>query len=146
MPTSASTTPAPLSKSTTKTTCIAAALTQPSLPPLPDRPPAPTTVYTLVLPSTGWAVFLRHGRSRVLPLFTGPNEVRVFLAGARLPECRAVKLPTAGAVADFLRSPPGRFGGASDFLVAVDPTDLTNLTPVLLTAREAIAALAGDYQ
>ena len=44
--------------------------------------PAPVSpqVYALVLPSTGWAVFLQHGRSRVLPVFTGPDEVRAFLA------------------------------------------------------------------
>jgi hypothetical protein len=110
-------------------------------------PPGPATVlpqaYALVLPSTGWAVYIQHGRSRVLPVFTGPDEVREFLAGARVPECRAVKLPTAGAVADFLRSPPGRLGGAGEFLVALDPIDLTSLAPVLYTARELVAALAG---
>jgi hypothetical protein len=82
----------------------------------------------------------------VLPLFTGPDEVRAFLAGNRVPECRAVKLPTAEAVADFLRSPPGPFAARGEFLVAVDPFDLANLTPVLSTARELIAAIGATRQ
>jgi hypothetical protein len=100
-------------------------------------------VYALVLPSTGWAVSVQHGRFQVLPVFTGLAEVEAFLARARVPEFRVVKLATAGAVADFLRSPPGRLGKAGEFLVAVDPDDLTNLAPVLFTVRELIAALAG---
>jgi hypothetical protein len=137
-------TPAPPAKLAAKTACIAAALTRPSLAPLPDGPPALATAYALVLPGSGWAVYLQHGRSRVLPLFTGPDEARDFLAGGRVPECRAVKLATARAVAEFLRSPPGRLGAAGGFLVALDPLDVTDLTPVLFTAREVLAALEGS--
>ena len=70
--------------------------------------------------------------------------MRAFLTSGRVPLCRAVGLPTAGAVADFLRSPPGRFGGSGEFLVAVDPADVMTLAPALFPARELVTALAGD--
>jgi hypothetical protein len=134
----------PPAKLAAKTACFAAALTRPSPALLPDGLPALAQAYALVQPCSGWAVYLQHGRSRVLPLFTGPDEVRDFLAGARIPECRAVKLATGFAVAEFLWSPPGRLGGAGGFLVALAPHDVTDLTPVLFTAREILAALEGS--
>jgi hypothetical protein len=133
----------PPAKSAAKTARIAAALSRQSLPALPDGPPALTRAYALVLPTSGWAVFLSHGRSQILPVFTDPDRARAFLAAARVPPCRAAALATAEAVAEFLRSPPGRRGWAGEFLVAVDPVSLTDLTPVLYAPGELIAAIGG---
>src|SRR5688572_12879426 len=103
-----------------KTVCLSAAPTPPVLPPLPAEPPADVwgrpaddpLAYAILLPGKSRAVFLRHGLSLVLPLFTGRSEAGAFLICARMTQCWILDLPTAEAVADFLRSPPGRPGGA----------------------------------
>jgi hypothetical protein len=87
-------------------------------------------------------VFFQHGRSRVLPLFTGWDEAAAFLVCARLTRCWIIELPTTAALTDFLRTPPGR-SGAAEFLVSVDPVDLMNLAAALFPARDVITAL-GD--
>jgi hypothetical protein len=135
-----------------KTVCLAAAPTPPVLPPLPAEPPAGAwgppapdnpLAFALLLPGKSRAVFLRHGLSLVLPLFTGRSEAGAFLIRARMTQCWLLELSTAEAVADFLRAPPGRPGGAGEMLVSVDPADLLDLGAGLVPARELIAAVAG---
>jgi hypothetical protein len=135
-----------------KTVCLSVESTPPVLPPLLVEPPAGTVgrpapddplAYAILLPGKSRAVFLRHGLSLVLPLFTGWDEAGAFLVRARMTRCWILELPSAAAVADFLRSPPGRPGGAGELLVSVDPTDLLDLGAGLVTARELIDAVAG---
>ena len=135
-----------------KTVCLSAAPTPPVLPTLPDEPPAGMVgrpdpsgplAYTLLLPCKSGAVFFQHRRSLVLPLFTDWNIAGSFLVRTRMRDCWILELPTAGAVADFLRSPPGRFGGTGEFLVSVDPADVMGLGSGLVPARELIDTVTG---
>jgi hypothetical protein len=116
-----------------------------SLPALGGDSPAEPQAYSLLLPSKSGALFLQHGRSLVLPLFSGWNEAATFLVQARLTRCWIIELPTAEVVADFLRNPPGR-SLQSEFLVSVDPIDLMNLTAQMFSAREVIKALVRGRQ
>jgi hypothetical protein len=134
-----------------KTVCLPAAPTTPDLPPLSGehpagaagRPAADVSAYVLLQPGKSGAVFLRHGLSLVLPLFTARDAAGAFLVRARMTRCWILELSTAAAVTDFLRSPPGRPGGPGEVMVSIDPAYLRDLGAGLVPARELIAALSG---
>ncbi len=152
-PADASSTPRPPAARRAATTVAAATgLTLPSLPAIPTgaaprgsggRPAPEPPLHSLLLPCKSGAVFLRHGRTPVLPMFTGREAAEAFLVRARMTRCWMIELPTADAVVDFLRSVPGRPGQPADFVVAVDPADLMRLATVTFTAAGLIAALEG---
>jgi hypothetical protein len=130
-----------------KTARLSAEETPPVLLSLPSEQPAEASSaegFVLLLPDRSGALFLQHGRSRVLPLFTGRAEAVAFLVRARLSRYTIAELPTVEAVAEFLRSPPGLAGGAADYLVAVDPEDPIQVATGLFSPRQLIAALGCD--
>ena len=138
-------TPTRIADPGSKTVCTSGTPTPAVLPQFPDDRPAPaeTCAFALLTPSKSGAVFLRHGLSLVLPLFTDWNAAGAFLVRAKMTRCWILELATTAAVEEFLRSPPGRPGSA-EFHVAVDPDDLMNLTGNLFSVRSVLAALADD--
>ncbi len=142
----------PPPSSATRTVSAASAPTKPELPPVPAAPstpaasrpaPARPQAFSLLLPGKSGAVFLQHGRSRVLPLFTSWDEAAAFLVNARMTRCWIIEFSTTDELADFLRAPPGRPITPADYLVSVDPTDLMHLATALFPARELIGAIVG---
>lgn len=98
-----------------------------SLPGLPARS-LPTPAFAILLPSRAKALFLQHGRSMVLPVFTSQDAAANFLVQARMTRNWIFELPTPADAADFLRAPPGYTGPGAGFLVAINPTDPLRLT------------------
>src|SRR5262249_40760488 len=145
-----------------RTVSMAAARTEPTFAKTPTQPTdqnragargaaaqsaSITQAFSLLLPSKSGAVFFQHGRSLVLPLFTGWNEAAAFLIQSKMHRCWIIELPDEKMLIEFLRSPPGRtLSRDGDFLVSVDPIDLMNLTASLFTAREVISALGRPYK
>ena len=93
-----------------------------NMPGLPARS-IPTPAFAILMPSQSKAMFLQHGRSLVLPIFTSQQAAADFLVRARMTRNWMLELATPAAVADFLRAPPGFSGPNGSLQVAIDPTD-----------------------
>lgn len=96
--------------------------------------------FAVLSPSRAKAVFLQHGRSLVLPVFTRQAAAADFLVRARMTRNWILELPTAADAIAFLQAPPGLSAPTAGLLISIDPIDPLRPTG-LCGAEEVVAAL-----